>query len=150
VKDKYSVEYLILSILAGLLSIYGQHENYLYSFGGMGWSITFSFCYFFVLVCNLSKQLKWLILIVISLIISSSITIVFFYISSVFIFFCFILFFKLNFIKILKQNFIYLIVTSLIIFLNSSRNLVEGSEISHLGGLPSDRNRDEQGIHFKC
>ena len=125
VKDKYSVEYLILSILAGLLSIYGQHENYLYSFGGMGWSITFSFCYFFVLVCNLSKQLKWLILIVISLIISSSITIVFFYISSVFIFFCFILFFKLNFIKILKQNFIYLIVTSLIIFLNSSRNLVD-------------------------
>ena len=68
-----------LAFLGGMSVIFGIHVTYLYSFGGLGWSIIFSIFYIYFLCKKINQYLKLIVLILVSLIISSSISIFFFF-----------------------------------------------------------------------
>ena len=118
IDKKNHIFYIFLSLVAGLVSVYGKPESYLYSFGA-GLAIAFSILYVVVVTSDFNNIFKWILLVIISVIISSSITIIFFFVTIPFVFLSYALLMELDYTKILKKNLFYVLISFLLIFLNS-------------------------------
>lgn len=118
-----------LAFLGGMSVIFGIHVTYLYSFGGLGWSIIFSIFYIYFLCKKINQYLKLIVLILVSLIISSSISIFFFFGTIIFVFFCYVFLLELNSKKTIKENYKVIIFTFLIAIINSINSILDLTSI---------------------
>ena len=117
--------YSVTAFLGAMISLFGMHVSYLYSFGGLGWSILFSIIYIYLLCKKLNKYLKLIILTLVSFIISGSISIFFFFGVIFFVFFSYTFLLEVNYKKIIRENYKVIVFTFLIIIFNSINSIVD-------------------------